>query len=57
LEQNVKVLIQKRDMLVLKERNIGTQRKRMVGSAGVGACQMQFKRVVVLVMELRKTAY
>jgi len=55
--QNLKVVILKRDMLVLKERNIGTPRKRVVGSTGAEDCQMQFRRVVVLVMELKETAY
>jgi len=59
LEQNLKVVILKRDVLVLKERNIGTPRKRVAGSTGAGAedCQMQLRMVVVLVMELKETAY
>jgi hypothetical protein len=44
-------------MLVLKERSIGTQRKRVVGIAGAEDFQVQFRRIVVLVMELKETAY
>ena len=44
-------------MLVLKEINIDTSRKKVVGSTGAEDCQMQFIRVVVLVMELKETAY
>jgi len=57
LEQNLKVVILKRDMLVLKEQSIGTPRKRVVGSTGAEDCQLQYRRVVVLVTELKETAY